>query len=109
MKETVEQFLARGGVISKLEPAARAEVKQTISSTTYVNNIYPLDEGALYFADKPISRKTKVKVKSNKPPKRKVPKLNLSLLPPDLVTLISQTEESTHEEASQSQIFRERE
>ena len=34
MKETVEQFLARGGVISKLEPAARAEVKQTISSTT---------------------------------------------------------------------------
>ena len=107
MKETMEQFLARGGVISKLDPMPTKEHKYAVSSTVHFNNIYGLDEGALYFAEKAPSRKTTTKVKLSKPKKKRAPKLNLSLLPPELVVLVSQAEETTYEEASQPQVLRE--
>ena len=107
MKETLEQFLARGGVVSKLDPAPIKDHKQIVSSTVHSSNIYGLDEGALYFAEKAPSRKTTTKVKLSKPKKKRAPKLNLSLLPPELVALVGKAEETTYEEASQSQVLRE--
>lgn len=107
MKETLEEFLARGGVVVKLDPAPQQESKHPVSSTVHSNNIYALDEGALYFAERSPSRKTMTKVKLSKPKKKRAPKLNLSLLPPELVALVSQAEETSHEETSQPQVLRE--
>ncbi len=102
MKETLEQYLARGGKISKLDPAELAPPKQHTVPSTYSNNIYDLQEGALYFAERPVSRKTRNKVKSIEDKRVRVPKLNLDLLPPELLSLIPQVEEKSDEEGFQS-------
>jgi hypothetical protein len=109
MKETLEQFIARGGVIVKLdavEPSSDGKV--SVNSTNNSINILGLNEGALYFADKAPSRKTSAKVKLSKPKKTRAPKLNLSLLPPHIAALVTGAEETADEEAKKSEVLRER-
>lgn len=109
MKETLEQFLARGGVIVKLDSVPPSvDAKVSVNSTIHSNHIFALDEGALYFADKAPSRRTSTKVKLSKAKKTKAPKLNLSLLPPHIAALVTGAEETADEEAKKSEVLRER-
>jgi hypothetical protein len=51
-RETVEEFLARGGVIQVIPPQTPPEVPIMVKATsTPDNNIMSLDEGAHYFAE----------------------------------------------------------
>ena len=109
MKETLEQFLARGGTIIKADPMPYStDTKISINLSASPNSIFALDEGALYFADKTMSRKTSTKVKLSKPPKIRAPKLNISLLPPHIAALVTPVEEAADEEAQKSKVLCER-
>lgn len=107
MKETLEQYLARGGKISRIEPADIQPSKQTVPMS-YSGSVYDLYDGALYFAERAVSRKTRDRVKSVEDKRVRMPKLNLSLLPVELLSLIPQAQETTDEEALQSQVLQQR-
>jgi len=77
MKETIEQYLARGGKVEKLE-AIKPDFKQKISYMTKQVSLMDLDEGAHFFSEfKP--KKTKSKKK-----------LDVSALPDFLKTMVKE-------------------
>jgi hypothetical protein len=60
-RETIEEFLARGGVVQKIPPSTPSEPPNTLKiSSTPENRILSLDDGEFYFAE---SRKSKKQVK----------------------------------------------
>jgi hypothetical protein len=69
-RETVEEFLARGGKINVVPAAGlQPENKPTVTSTAYhPPQIMDLNEGALYFAEPNRTKKT-TKVSKVKPKK----------------------------------------
>jgi predicted protein tyrosine phosphatase len=51
-KETMAEYLARGGIVQKVEPTILPEAIHTLkSSGTPENRILSLDDGAFYFAE----------------------------------------------------------
>ncbi len=77
-KETIEEFLARGGVIKRIDATPPEEVKESIRSTSNkVTQVYELGDAAFYFPE-------------NKPPRKKKSKpmdlsgIDLSLIPANL-------------------------
>ena len=63
MKETVEEYLKRGGKVERLD-SVQPNFSQRISSSANVQSIISLDEGAHFFSEfKP--KKTKSKKKLN--------------------------------------------
>lgn len=59
--ETIEQYLARGGKVEKLDPVATPLVRQT-TQVKSSGGILDLDEGAHFFSEfKPKAIKRKVK------------------------------------------------
>lgn len=64
--ETVEEFLARGGKVQKLDPVEREDKDISVRRTTAgPANLMTLEEGALLFTEK-IKRKKKEKKLDNK-------------------------------------------
>ena len=60
-KETIEEFLARGGVVQKIQSNISPETPHTLKViSTPENRILSLDDGEFYFAE---SRKSKKQVK----------------------------------------------
>jgi hypothetical protein len=60
-KETVEEFLARGGLIQKIPSNISSEVSYTLKvAGTPENRILSLDDGEFYFSE---SRKSKKQTK----------------------------------------------
>lgn len=79
-KETIEEFLARGGTITKCEPAPLPEeVLANRASPTPVASatMMSLAEGALYYAE------SRAKPKERK--KKADPVINFAALPPSLL------------------------
>ena len=59
MKETIEQYLARGGKVERLDPVV-PDFKQKISQSAKQVSIMDLDEGAHFFSEfKPRKKKAK--------------------------------------------------
>lgn len=65
-RETVEEFLARGGVIQKLAPVEETEEEKNKQPTTLpktgVASMMSLSEGSLYYAEQKAKKIGKVKV-----------------------------------------------
>jgi len=87
MNETIEQFIARGGKISKLEPQEAPEVKHILSvKSTGSMDIIDLAEGADLYSEAAMAAKGTRRVKIDR--KKKV-KINPDLLPPSLLGLLN--------------------
>lgn len=83
-RETVEEFLARGGKITKCEPAPRPdeEMSNRVMPTPQPGStMMSLGEGALYYSE------SRAKPKERKPAK-KVETINLAALPPHLLKFV---------------------
>lgn len=76
MKETIEQYLARGGKVERLEPVV-PDFKQKITQTSKQVSIMDLDEGAHFFSE----------FKPRKKPKKTI---NVSALPDFLKMMVKQ-------------------
>lgn len=62
MKETIEQYLARGGKIERIE-TVKPDFKQKVALSTKQVSIMDLDEGAHFFSEfKPKKTKSKKKL-----------------------------------------------
>lgn len=73
--ETLEEFIARGGNVTKV-PYKEPEVQKAVISTSYSTTPLELDEGALYYAEPNKNSKSKSsKVKSDSKPKADPEKL----------------------------------
>lgn len=79
-RETIEEYLARGGVITKLEPVEQVEdTSPTSLPKTGVSSMMSLSEGSLYYAEQ----------KAKKEPKKKEPKaINFAALPAHLMKFV---------------------
>jgi hypothetical protein len=87
MNETIEQFIARGGKISKLESQATPEIKNILSiRSTGSMDIIDLAGGADLYSESAMTAKATRKVKIDK---RKRVKINPDLLPPSLLGLLN--------------------
>lgn len=79
-RETIEEFLARGGTITKCDPAPLPEEEsgdKVMPTSTGVSTLMTLGEGALYYSE------TRAKPKERK---KKVDKaINFAALPPSLL------------------------
>ncbi len=79
--ETVEEFLARGGKITKIPPA-EAKNEDAVVRPTTAHGIHQmsLDEGAHYFAE--------IKKKKSRRKKDPLKGINLDALPPEIRKLL---------------------
>lgn len=83
-RETIEEFLARGGKITKCEPAPMPDEETTnrvMPTPNAASTMMSLGEGALYYSEsraKPKERKSTKKVES----------INLAALPPHLLKFV---------------------
>ena len=68
IEETIEEFLARGGKITKIPPQESEGGEQTVRSTAHTPpTLYSLDLGQLMFAEKRTRKKKKrVDISKNK-------------------------------------------
>jgi len=87
MNETIEQFIARGGKISKFEPQESPETKH-ILSVKLTGSMYIIDlaEGADLYSEAAMAAKGIRKVKIDR--KKRI-KINPDLLPPGLLGLLN--------------------
>jgi hypothetical protein len=81
-KETVEEFLARGGKITKVE-YSEPSVKETVNSapTSGYSSIMTYDSADLYYGD---PKKTSAPRESVAAKSKKQPNIDFSVLPPEL-------------------------
>jgi hypothetical protein len=87
MNETIEQFIARGGKISKFEPQESPETKHILSvKLTGSMDIIDLAEGADLYSEAAMAAKGIRKVKIDR--KKRI-KINPDLLPPGLLGLLN--------------------
>lgn len=76
-KETIEEFLQRGGKITKLPPQKPpSEEAQTVFQTSPSGGLMSLSDGGLFYAEKKKHKKRK---------KEKPISINLAALPPSLL------------------------
>ncbi len=84
-KETIEEFLKRGGTITRLPEQPHTEEEPRVSSTTGPSNtMMTLAEGAQFYAE--ARTKTKRKPKESK-------LINFSALPAALMKFVHQNED----------------
>ena len=76
-RETFEEYLARGGKITKIPTKEAPDQRESVKSTAPPGPvvIMSLAQADLYYGERKVSKKTKVKVK---------PTIDLSALPPEL-------------------------
>lgn len=68
-KESVEEYLARGGTVEKLPYMGSPEQIQPVKVTAGINSMMSMEEGALYNGDKKkTKKKPAVKVDKSKIP-----------------------------------------
>jgi hypothetical protein len=61
-KETLEEFIARGGVVKRIEAQHSDEQKEVVRSTTAkAVQLYELGDAAFYFPENKPPRKRKIK------------------------------------------------
>jgi hypothetical protein len=80
-RETVEEFLARGGVVTKCPPQAppAEETTHRVTPTTPGAGLMTLSEGSIFYAE----------IKAKPPKKRKeTPPINVSALPASLLKYV---------------------
>lgn len=79
-RESVEEFLARGGQITKCPPAETAETEQvTMPTPNGGSTMMTLSQGSLYYSE------TKGKKEKKKKPAKTI---NFAALPPSLMKFI---------------------
>ena len=87
MNETLQQFIARGGKISKLEPQEAPEAKHILSvRSTGSMDLIDLASGADLYSESAMAAKGTRRVKIDK--KKRI-KINPDLLPPGLLGLLN--------------------
>ena len=81
-RETLEEFLKRGGTITKCDPVPSVEEtdNKAVPTPTASSTIMTLSEGALYYSE------SKAKTKERK--KKKVEPINLAALPTSLLKFV---------------------
>jgi hypothetical protein len=85
-RESIEDFLARGGVITKCPPAPSAEeVRLTMPTPNGGSTMMTLAEGGLYYSE------TKIKTKEKK--KKPAKAINFAALPPSLMKFVPNNED----------------
>lgn len=96
--ETFEQYVARGGKVTQLDPVSREEKVDTVRSTTVgPAHLMSLEEGELFFGEKRKSTKPK-KVKQST-------KIDLDVLPPALrAKFIAKVKETSDAEGYEEEI-----
>lgn len=88
MKETVEQFLARGGLISKIPAQELPAIKHILPiKSTSSMEIIDLAGGAELYSESAMARKSTRKVKIDK--RNQKININKDLLPPGLIGLLT--------------------
>lgn len=90
-KETLEEYLQRGGKITKLPPQEAPEDKETVPVVSG-GGLMTLAEGSIFYAEiKPkVIKKKKVKI-------------NLAALPPSLLKYVPQQEQAEPEEEDEEE------
>lgn len=87
MRETVADFLARGGYINTIDAQPIPASAHVLSVKSHTIDIVDLGTGALIYAESTLERKAKREVKPNTR-KAKTVKINASLLPANLLGLL---------------------
>ena len=85
-RESVEEFLKRGGVITKLAPVVEEEKEQTMMSKSGVSSMMSLSEGSIYYAEQKAKKASKKKV---------VITVDFSSLPAHLMKFVPVTNEDS--------------
>jgi hypothetical protein len=106
MRETIEEFLLRGGKITRLEPQETQMDEKNTTMLVKSSKIMDIQEGGLYFSDAALSPRSHNKVKSNKKSLKDI-KINKDLLPKELLYLV-QSQEDPDEEVIHAQDVQQR-
>lgn len=107
MKETIEEFLARGGKITTINPQESSEAEKPTLNIIKSTKLMDIHEGGLYFSDAAILPRLDNKVKSNKKSLEGI-KINRSLIPKELHYLVQSKEDALDEEDIQTQTIQQR-
>jgi hypothetical protein len=101
MKETIADFIARGGTINRLPAQERPIVANVLSVKTSMINIMDLDNGAHIYSETALEPKKKRGVKP-KGGKTRASKINASLLPKNLLGLLRKIGVPSYEEKQEA-------
>lgn len=88
-RETLEEFLQRGGKITVVPPYEPPEEEEEIKQPSSPGGLLTLTEGSLFYTEK---QKRKVR-------KKKMPEINVAALPASLLKYLPKQEEDNNEEA----------
>ena len=106
MKETLEDFLARGGAVNRLPEAPRSEHQHVLPVRVSSAELMDLDSGAHLYSEAALDGKPARGVKP-KTSRARAPKINASLIPKSLLGLMQKVGIPYYEEKREAAAERE--
>lgn len=97
MKESVADFIARGGAVNLVPAQQQPQTTHTLPVKASTIDFLDLGQGALIYSESALEKKTRRGVKP-KARKARITAINASLLPANLLGLLKTIEVSRNEE-----------